>query len=102
MNIAEGFAQEISNLHAAGGTHLNCTHLVLPDGSKRLLEKAHIYEAEVTYNSSTAAACPLLAQWAEDSSLRTMLSVFWPSARLVLASQATKLQYNTGAIRLFL
>jgi hypothetical protein len=101
MVCTDGFAQEISNLHVAGGTHLNCTHLVSADGSKQLLEKAQIYEAEVTYDSSTAAACPLLAQWAADSSLRTMLSVLWPSASLVLVSQATKLQYNAGELGLF-
>jgi hypothetical protein len=93
---AECFRQEILSLHKAGGTHKNSTHLVGPVKQRQLLEKTAIHEAEVTLDLNTAAACPALAQWDADSTMRTLLSILWPAQAMMLASQATKLQYNEG------
>lgn len=91
--------QEVLSLHSAGGTHKNATHLIGPAQSRQLLEKAHIHEAEVTFDAATAEACPTLAVWDASAAMRTMLSILWPqgSGSVTLDSQATKLQYNSGA-----
>lgn len=102
FEFAEHFKQEVESLHAAGSTHLNATNLISPGTSTQqaeLLEKLGIYEAEVTFDDSVASACPMLAAWSRDTSLRTLLSVLWPthsSGPMTLASQATKLQFNVG------
>lgn len=64
-----------------------------------LLPKQHIYEAEISLDQQAAEACPTLAAWDRDSSMRTMLSVLWPQQHGAVAfpSQATKAQVNTGA-----
>lgn len=98
---ADAFVREIVDLQASGGTHKNATHLLATDGSRRLLEKRGIFEAELTLDSSTAASCPALDSWSQDASMRTMLSVLWPAITgepLTLSTQATKLQFNAGAL----
>ncbi|KAL4439271.1 hypothetical protein ABPG77_004173 [Micractinium sp. CCAP 211/92] len=72
--------------------HRNCTHLV-QRGATGLLEKEHVFEAELLL-PQTQALAPLAAQLQGDSTLRVMLSVLMPELRL--GSQAIKLQYNAG------
>lgn len=72
--------------------HKNCTHLV-HGGATGLLEKEHVFEAELML-PQTQALAPLAAQLQHDSTLRVMLSVLMPEMRL--DSQAIKVQYNAG------
>lgn len=87
---------ELQRLHARGLMHLNSTHLVAPSGRTQLLQKAHIWEAELTLDASVRAEAPLLAQLDEQAaSLATMVNLFVPQLRL--ESHAIKLQHNEGA-----
>ncbi|KAG1675869.1 hypothetical protein FOA52_001526 [Chlamydomonas sp. UWO 241] len=74
--------------------HKNSTHLVREAGTQ-LLEKAHIYEAELSLDPAVQQSAPLCAQLDADRSLAVLLSIFLP--QLTLDEQAIKLQVNTGA-----
>ncbi|PSC70828.1 coiled-coil domain-containing 94-like protein isoform A [Micractinium conductrix] len=75
-----------------GSMHKNCTHLVA-GGATGLLEKEHVWEAELML-AATQALAPLAAQLQNDATLRVMLSVLM--LELSLQSQAIKLQWNAG------
>ena len=96
---AEEMAQEIEQAHEQGILHHNSTHIVDAKGSTNLLEKQHIHEGEISLDPKAAHACPAIAAWDADSSLRTMLSVLWPqlTSPVAFSGQATKVQVNTGA-----
>ncbi len=64
------------------------------DHEKKLLEKAAIYEAELTFDPTVQSAAPLFTRLDADTTLSTMLSLFVP--QLHLASHAIKLQINQG------
>lgn len=56
------------------------------DNAVELLEKAHIFEAELSLDSAIRGACPQLAGVDDDTSLMTMINLFMP--QLGLDSQA--------------
>lgn len=85
---------ELRGLHGVGAMTLNCTHLV-KDNATQLLQKGHIYEAELSLDPRVRQAAPLFGQLDDDRSLATMLSLLLPQLRL--DSQAIKLQLNAGA-----
>ncbi|KAL4428382.1 hypothetical protein ABPG75_002471 [Micractinium tetrahymenae] len=89
-SVAAALREEVSALRRH--MHKNCTHLV-QGGATGLLEKEHVFEAELI-QQQTQALAPLAAQLQHDSTLRVMLSVLMPELRL--HSQAIKLQYNAG------
>lgn len=65
-------------------------------GTRELLEKASVYEADVAFDERVRSAAPLFRQLAADTTLLTMLSVLLPGLGAPLTSQAIKLQYNSG------
>ncbi|KAL3160469.1 hypothetical protein ABBQ32_010786 [Trebouxia sp. C0010 RCD-2024] len=84
--------QELEWLKEQGKMRLNSTHLVKQGGTE-LLEKQHVYEAELQ-DAEVQQVAPLCQRLNEDSTMRTMLSLFMPHLRL--DSQAIKLQCNAG------
>jgi len=84
---------EILALRDADQLHLNSSHLLDPSGSRTLLQKVGVWEAEVTHDAQTAARCPTIAAHASCSALRTYLSIHLQGS---FDSQACKVQYNTG------
>lgn len=104
LEACQAYRQEISSMWRSSLLHKNNTHLV--NGSATtLLEKASIYEAELTLDPQVAEHCPSLAALAADSSFSTLLSLFLEltasnpgrHASCRLDSQAVKIQYNAGA-----
>lgn len=89
---AAALRAEIEALQGSQAMHKNCTHLVA-GGATGLLEKSHVWEAELML-ADTQALAPLAAQLQRDSTLRVLLSVLLPE--LNLHSQAIKLQCNAG------
>lgn len=73
--------------------HDNCTHLVASSGSRLLVAKKDIKEAELSMQTTQALA-PLCTLLQHDATLCTMLSINMPE--LALDTQAIKLQWNSG------
>eukprot|EP00798_Chlamydomonas_sp_ICE-L_P010163 gene10163-8067_t len=88
---------EVLQLYRGGHMHKNSTHLVSAgaEGAERkLLEKSHIHEAELTFDASIQEKAPLCTMVHNDHTMTIMLNLFTPN--LHLDSQAIKLQVNSG------
>ncbi|GAX82564.1 hypothetical protein CEUSTIGMA_g9990.t1 [Chlamydomonas eustigma] len=85
--------EEVLNMYNGSHMHKNCTHLV-NNATKRLVEKHHIHEAELTLDHNIQSMAPVCSQLNNDRSLPVMLNLFMP--KLTLESQAIKLQVNSG------
>lgn len=85
---------ELAALKSLNLLTLNATHLVHA-GTRELLPKAGVWEAEPAPGSAAAAAAPALAAAAADSTLAVLLSVVCPSLDLRGAS-ILKAQLNEG------
>jgi Rps23 Pro-64 3,4-dihydroxylase Tpa1-like proline 4-hydroxylase len=92
LETAAALREELAAVRGTAAMHKNCTHLV-HSGATGLLEKEHIWEAELML-PDTQALAPRCAQLQNDATLRVMLSLLMPE--LSLQSQAIKLQWNAG------
>lgn len=75
------FRDEIRN--AQPHMRLNCTHLV-KDNQLELLQKQHIYEAELSLEQKVQESCEELAALNHDTTLMTMINLFLPRLSLGL------------------
>ena len=86
---------ELAALHAASLLILNSTHLVA-GGTRTLLPKHGVWEAEPRAGGAAAAVAPSLAAAAHDVTLATMVSVAAPSLD-VAGPSFLKAQLNLGS-----
>jgi hypothetical protein len=91
---ATALRSEIEALRSMGRMHSNSTHLVSNDGTRTLVPKPGIVEAELSLREIQALV-PLCAAIQADTTLQTLLGVHLPQLRL--ESQAIKLQWNSGS-----
>lgn len=102
---AHAYQREIQQMQQDSLLHKNNTFLV-KDETTTLLEKASIFEAELTLDPAVADQCPSLAKFDREAALPTLLSLYleMTSPRqgqnnaFHLDSQAVKLQYNLGSV----
>lgn len=99
-DTAAALRLEIDKLADQGHLCVNSTHIVRNGAAVRTFPKRNVYEAELNLlPPHLFEALPALASLREDSTIRTLLSVFAP--RMTLHTHAIKIQRSAGQCACF-